>query len=1730
MKKQSQMILIFVFALAATGCGLQDEPECMPGFYQCIDNDKGEGCILQHCVDYKWKYNDTCYNGWNEVNTDAKGGGKCIANCKNNTYTCNSTEPPACILNQCYDEKWSVVGPCNFGWNGDVYNGKCISPCEICRSDDGINKKCDRLLYSEETHKIYTCDNEAGWQIDSSCTNDFMKDSTVMGDKTLFNQYNKVGLYEDDNLYTGSCGECNSDSQPAYLTRPVHLEDENQIVQKILITDDYIYHRCENGQWLVNSVGELSEEKKKEIKDKENSKSIIGCNDAYGTTIYVDQNSNKYHCGSCDNACGMGQSCITRDGKSKCESDIRCDDDGYTSIQIGSRMIRAYCIRSGEDLIAIRDALNDNGIFDKNYDNAYILTDNIEIKPSDDKISDTWKPIGTEEFPFTGIIFGNSKTITLNKELILSKYIGLFGIVKNSHIEHLTIKYAKNVNLNIDSVQNEGDANWDSNGGQIYFGGLSGQIDNSTIDSVQIDLSDIHMTVEKGGLEQIYFGGLAGKIDNLTIDSIQLELPNIQLTIAEDRPEQNAKDGPEQIYYGGLVGSSKHSKFHNIQLNKPLEDVYKLSIDLEKIKKDLTNNASTLQRDFGAQDINIGGIIGSSEEDDISKVSVDTSLDVLNGQLVRIGGAIGYAKKLMIDGVEIRGTVNAENNWNDNKFVSAVGGLIGYAEDAITIRQITSNSLTVNGYLNVGGLIGKLQQNSVSAEISNRSGDNYFDFMNIHVTAALANIGGLFGSIYIEKNITDRISIDGFKLSNVTIEMISDKDLKANDNSGTKEVFSSDYRDIKYKAFKRFIGGIVGKVQISAQDKMLAFSDISLNTYTFEDSSMACDEDSQETAYPFSSNIGGFGGAIANSEFSNIHISNYTYEKSNDDCPTFVSQIGGLVGTDEKCEYEDVNLSNVQILLPVDYEISNIGGMLGSSNSSSITAFEIIDLDLSVARGTLIGGVFGNSIHNTIKNGTVNNVVINSASANMLGLIAGSLSNSSISDIQLSADSDSKTLGINISGDGDDDSKQIGGFTGYATDSNISSCNIKALNLAITGPNITDVGGVVGTSKDSTIASCIISGSSIEIAGNSISHIGGILGETEKETKTSIDRCEVSNSSIHTSCAMDANSAGLVAGLFKSSTITNTKVLNSQITVEESQDSKNAIKGIGVGGFAGESNGSKFESCSLDESEISVIKGELKGIGGLSGDSNSSSYNNFIIKNTNIDAKNASYVGLLAGRATDVRIIGTTSLSGDNTNQRGIVSGTNNVGGIFGYCLGCNINAIREGNAKAPIDILKPNPISIEGITVNGSGSSIGGLVGYATRCSDCISFRIQMSQITADHIMVTNDSNDSGGDTGGLVGYADSLDLASVKLTNSSVSNCANGKHIGTGGMIGHVDGDVYLSGVSLFGNVISASGSDTGTIAGLVAGTTRLEDIIVFDNQIEMHGGDLGGIFGRLDKAAMVTMDRASIFTNLQNDKGNFVGGIIGYITDIARLDIQDVSLFANIDLNDESSSTTGEIVGNYDKTQKDSTVSVSNMYSYIRENDKSIIPLVGTVTSDTTDIGDVVLLEQYYRLDQSSTLPEICDFCVDECRCNVVAMNNVCLNKCESNDVLTRDSLAEPNVCICNGLIESKGDKSFTCTLSEIASINEARSCDKVNDFSPKTGTCLTTSKISLNPQCQNYNLWNRFDCQLSTLFGENYKEYSDRLRVLCEDGICDSGSAQLLLPFEKAPEGCKVIKGQ
>ncbi len=1679
MKKQSQMILILVFALAATGCGLQDEPECMPGFYQCIDNDKGEGCILQHCVDYKWKYNNTCYNGWNEVNTDAKGGGKCVAKCRDDTYTCENTEPPACILNQCHDDEWSVIEPCNFGWNGNENNGKCNSPCEICQSDDGINKKCDRLLYSEESHKIYTCDNEVGWQIDSSCTNDFMKDSTVMGDKTLFNQYNKAGLNENANLYTGSCGECNSDSQPAYLTRPVHLQDESEIAQKILITDDYIYHRCENGQWLVNSVGELAEEKKREI----NSKSIIGCNDAYGTTIYVDQNSNKYHCGSCDNACGMGQSCITRDGKSKCESDIRCDDDGYTSIQVGSRMIRAYCIRSGEDLIAIRDALNDKGIFDKNYDNAYILTDNIEIKPNDDKISDTWIPIGTEESPFKGIIFGNGKTITLNKEMILSKYIGLLGIVKNSHIEHLTIKYAKNVNLNIDNIQDEGDTNRSSNDGQIYFGGLSGRIDNSTIDSVQIELPDIRMTIEK--------------------------------------------DGPEQIYYGGLVGSSKHSKFHNIQLNKPLEDVYKLSIDLEKIKKDLTNNASTLQRDFGAQDINIGGIIGSSEEDDISKVSVDTSLDVLNGQLVRIGGAIGYAKKLMIDGVEIRGTVNAENNWNDNKFVSAVGGLIGYAEDAITIRQITSNSLTVNGYLNVGGLIGKLQQNSVSAEISNRSGDNYFDFMNIHVTAALANIGGLFGSIYIEKNITDRISIDGFKLSNVTIEMISDKDLNANDNSGTKEVFSSDYLDQKYRIFKRFIGGIVGNVQINTKDRMLTFSDISLDTYTFEDSSMACDEDSQETDYPFSSNIGGFGGAIANSEFSNIHISNYTYEKSNDDCPTFVSYIGGLVGTDKNCEYEDVNLSNVQILLPIDYEISNIGGMLGSSDSSSFTVFEIIDLDLSFARGIQIGGVFGNSSHNTIKNGTVNNVVINSASANMLGLIAGSLSNSSISDIQLSADADSKTLGINISGDGDDDSKQIGGFTGYATNSNISSCNIKALNIAITGANITDVGGVVGTSKDSTIASCNISGSSIEIAGNSISHIGGILGETEKETKTSIDRCEVNNSSVYTNCAMDVNGVGLVAGLFKSSIITNTNVLNSQITVEESQDSKNAIKGIGVGGFAGESDGSNFEFCSLDESEISVIKGELKGIGGLSGDSNSSSYNNTIIKNTNIDAKNASYVGLIAGRAVNAHIMGKTSLSGDNTNQRGIVSGTNNVGGIFGYCFGCNINTKSEGIAKTPIDVLKPNPISIEGITVNGSGSSIGGLVGYATRCSDCQSFRTQMSQITADNIMVTNGS---GGNTGGLVGYADSLELSSVKLTNSSVSNCTNGEHIGTGGMIGYVDGDVYLSSVSLFGNVISASGSDTGTIAGLVTGTTRLEDIIVFNNQIDMHGGDLGGIFGRLDKMAMVTLDRASIFTNLQNDKDNFVGGIIGYITDTARLDIQDVSLFANIDLNDESSSTTGEIVGNYDKTQKDSTVSVSNMYSYIRENDKSIIPLVGTVTSDTTDIGDVVLLERYYRLDQSSTLPEICDLCIDEYVCKEVTMNNVCLNKCESNDVLTPDLLSNSNLCICNKINKSKGDDSFFCTLPETPPVNGARSCDKVIDVSPKDGKCLTSPLGLLKPLCQNYNLWNVFDCKLGTLFGDNYKNHSELLRVLCEDGICDSGSVELLLPFEKAPDGCQVAKDQ
>ena len=135
-----------------------------------------------------------------------------------------------------------------------------------------------------------------------------------------------------------------------------------------------------------------------------------------------------------------------------------------------------HIISSAEELIAFRDYVN-NGGEDQNGRLAADIT-----------LSGTWQGIGTEAQPYSGIFDGNGHNVSgLSSQ---SDNAGLFGVVNNSTIHHLT------VSGNFSSGQ--------------YMGGIAGKAVSSTIDNCQSSIN-----ISSGS----YLGGIVGSADNCIISN-----------------------------------------------------------------------------------------------------------------------------------------------------------------------------------------------------------------------------------------------------------------------------------------------------------------------------------------------------------------------------------------------------------------------------------------------------------------------------------------------------------------------------------------------------------------------------------------------------------------------------------------------------------------------------------------------------------------------------------------------------------------------------------------------------------------------------------------------------------------------------------------------------------------------------------------------------------------------------------------------------------------------------------------------------------------------------------------------------------------------------------------------------------------------------------------------------------------------------------------------------------
>ena len=656
--------------------------------------------------------NKFCEFGFNGTN--------CNPSCQNGATFCIPTaeDPNKCMLRKCINEQWQDVRVCQFGYDGQM--SRCTDPCDICVLDDNISQ-CPYSLYDTLSQTMYQCSPESGW-IQGICANDFTQDNTIkLKDDIDINRLLDPGLTLNEklvqsNLVYGHCGECSDAGSPSFCSAD----------------KKYIYH-CKNGQYVINN------------QPNETCTFKDACTDAYGD-IYVDTETNRYHCGTCNHACGATQSCI----EGKCVSTITKEDctDHYARVQLGSRWVQAYCIESMDELKKV-------GTIENN-ENAYILVDDIDI-------TGNWKPLDKFE---QGIFLGNSKTITIHSFTAdNSKPVGLFTEIGNAYFDDLHLVYEPSNSSPFDADT---------------FGLLAGKANHSTIRDIVIE-GEIHLG------KTVVAGGIFGRAENDVI--INGVTHGIHL-YADNKEAGRSDDKITGI--GGLVGIAEniqeisHIKPLNPQAPILMEGVYNIGGFVGLIRHTLDNSHKILISNVDVPDnvkfsfelsgnFNVGGLVGriittqdaslttQIEHFDIEQVKLsinDTKDDIPQGtsteEIFRnFGGLLGAAhyinnsaKSLKTDFTIINNIQMAKiefytPNQIEEQLSTNLGGITGYAEN-LTFHDLHVGAFDGGDHsrfvLNVGGIVGS----AINTNIQKSSVDTFYFKSN---PEKCYQIGGLSGDV-----------------------------------------------------------------------------------------------------------------------------------------------------------------------------------------------------------------------------------------------------------------------------------------------------------------------------------------------------------------------------------------------------------------------------------------------------------------------------------------------------------------------------------------------------------------------------------------------------------------------------------------------------------------------------------------------------------------------------------------------------------------------------------------------------------------------------------------------------------------------------------------------------------------------------------------------------------------------------------------------------------------------
>ncbi len=340
-----------------------------------------------------------------------------------------------------------------------------------------------------------------------------------------------------------------------------------------------------------------------------------------------------------------------------------------------------------------------------NLDSYYLQTADIDATPSktENPIPDTegeyygFKPIGTEESPFTGGYDGGGFEIdglTINRSE--QDFVGLFGSAVDAFIHNIN-------QTNISVI------------GDNQVGGIVGKI-SSDLSNIEISQSSISGSV-KG---MAYVGCISGLIDA------------VQVKIVDDSV---SCDVAGSFYVGGLAGY----------------------IASETAVIDNSSSEGTVTGEITM----IGGLVGEltgSNSISINKSYSSGTIYVGNNFDQKLGGLFGFIGGDSISLIDSYS--NGDIEILSEQVVQAIGGIIGYAtsNNQLFIKNCSADrniNLISRGATSVGGFAGSITSNDGDFELSGNvaAGDVYFDS-----NGGVSLSGGFAGTIGGKFNVSDNSS------------------------------------------------------------------------------------------------------------------------------------------------------------------------------------------------------------------------------------------------------------------------------------------------------------------------------------------------------------------------------------------------------------------------------------------------------------------------------------------------------------------------------------------------------------------------------------------------------------------------------------------------------------------------------------------------------------------------------------------------------------------------------------------------------------------------------------------------------------------------------------------------------------------------------------------------------------------------------------------------------------